>query len=139
MLIKQKNISKNPIINAKDVAEIITTILTKERLCNQNKEHWWIIGINNANIVSYVDLISRLVHPRETYRLAILKEVSNIICVHNHPSGEMKPSEADLLLTEHLIKSGNIINIKLLDHVIIDNLGNFISLRDEGYFTFQNL
>ncbi len=56
-----------------------------------------------------------------------------IIAVHNHPSGESSPSEADIKVTRDLIRAGQLLKIELLDHVIIGT-GNFTSLRSLGYF-----
>jgi DNA repair protein RadC len=53
--------------------------------------------------------------------------------MHNHPSGESSPSEADIKVTRDLIRAGQLLKMELLDHVIVGN-GNFISLRNLGYF-----
>ncbi|MGY6530707.1 MAG: RadC family protein [Cyanobacterium sp.] len=70
-----------------------------------------------------------LAHPREVFREAIRQSATNIIIAHNHPSGNLEPSSEDMLLTEKLLESSNIIGIPILDHLIIGN-GNHFSLRE---------
>jgi hypothetical protein len=74
-----------------------------------------------------------LVHPREVFRLAIIAAASAVIVMHNHPSGESSPSEADIKVTRDLIRAGQLLKMELIDHVVIGN-GNFSSLRALGYF-----
>jgi DNA repair protein RadC len=73
-----------------------------------------------------------LVHPREIFRVAIVTAASALIAMHNHPSGESSPSDADIKVTRDLIRAGQLLKMELLDHVIIGN-GNFTSLRSLGY------
>jgi DNA repair protein RadC len=74
-----------------------------------------------------------LVHPREVFRGAIIAAASAIVIMHNHPSGEPTPSEADIKVTRDLIRAGQLLKIEVLDHVIIGN-SNHCSLRESGYF-----
>src|SRR3990167_8030274 len=122
-----------------DIAEIIRTILSKESEFDQQKEHFWVLGVNVKKVIQYIELVSlgslseSIVHPRETFRFAILKGVASIFIVHNHPSGDVEPSKEDMTIKERLTKAGEIIGIKLLDHIIIGN-GNpcHKSFRDSG-------
>ena len=63
---------------------------------------------------------------------AILNKASAIILAHNHPSGELKPSESDKQITEKIIQSARIMDIKVIDHVIISGTGGYYSFCDEG-------
>lgn len=74
-----------------------------------------------------------LVSPREVFRMAIVTAASSIIIMHNHPSGESSPSEADIRVTRDLIRAGQLLKIEVLDHVIVGQ-GNRSSLRELGYF-----
>jgi DNA repair protein RadC len=74
-----------------------------------------------------------LVHPREIFRLAIVTAACAVIVMHNHPSGESSPSEADVKVTRDLIRAGQLLKLELIDHVIVGN-GNFSSLRNLGFF-----
>jgi DNA repair protein RadC len=74
-----------------------------------------------------------LVHPREIFRVAIVTAACALIVMHNHPSGESTPSDADVKVTRDLIRAGQLLKLEVLDHVIVGN-GNFSSLRALGYF-----
>jgi DNA repair protein RadC len=74
-----------------------------------------------------------LVHPREVYRVAIIMASAAIIVMHNHPSGEPEPSEADIKVTRDLIRAGQLLKIELLDHVIV-GANRHASLRELGFF-----
>ena len=69
-----------------------------------------------------------MIHPREVFKSAIKESANAVILVHNHPSGESDPSEEDIKITKVLFKSGELLNIKVLDHVIIGN---------DGYYSFN--
>jgi DNA repair protein RadC len=75
-----------------------------------------------------------LVHPREVFRAAIIAAAAAIIIMHNHPSGETVPSEADVRVTRDLIRAGQLLKIEVLDHVIIGAASLHCSLRELGYF-----
>ena len=89
--------------------------------------------VKGHQLVSIGTMDTILVHPREIFRLAIMTAASAVIVMHNHPSGESTPSEADIKVTRDLIRAGQLLKLELLDHVIIGN-GNFSSLRSLGYF-----
>ena len=72
-----------------------------------------------------------IIHPREVFRYAILKNVSSIIIAHNHPSGECQPSKEDIAVTERLVESGKLLGIAVLDHVIVGD--RYLSMKGEGY------
>ena len=74
-----------------------------------------------------------LVHPREVFRPAVIGAASAIVIMHNHPSGEPTPSEADIKVTRDLIRAGQLLKIDVLDHVII-GADRHCSLRELGYF-----
>ena len=74
-----------------------------------------------------------LVHPREVFRAAIVGAAAAVLLMHNHPSGEADPSEADIRVTRDLIRAGQIVRIELVDHVIVGR-GQHRSLRELGVF-----
>jgi len=123
--------------NPKDIAEILHAILKREGKIDQDKEHFWTIGLDARNCIKYIELVSlgtltsNLVHPRETFRLAIMKGVANLVISHNHPSGNVEPSDADLEITERLKKAGQILGIEIVDHIIIGKAGG------KKYFSFK--
>src|SRR2546421_461590 len=84
-------------------------------------------------------LDSILVHPREVFRPAIAANAAAIILVHNHPSGDPTPSEADIKVTRDLIRAGQLLRIDVLDHIIMGRATaergrDYLSLRELGYF-----
>lgn len=74
-----------------------------------------------------------LVDPRAVFRGAIIAGAAALILMHNHPSGEADPSEADIKVTRDLIRAGQILKVEVLDHVIVGRPGHR-SLRELGYF-----
>ena len=74
-----------------------------------------------------------LVHPREIFRAAIIAAASGVVLMHNHPSGEPQPSEADIKVTRDIIRAGQLLKMEVLDHVIVGN-PNHCSLRSSGFF-----
>jgi DNA repair protein RadC len=80
-----------------------------------------------------------LVHPREVFRAAIAANAAGVVLVHNHPSGDPTPSEADIKVTRDLIRAGQLLKIEVVDHVILgrassDRAKDYSSLRELGYF-----
>lgn len=71
-------------------------------------------------------------HPREVYREAILNSAAGVIVAHNHPSGDPTPSREDLEITERLYKTGEIMGIGLIDHVIVGESGQYYSMKERG-------
>jgi len=136
MQIKIKQ-DKKPITGPEPVAEMFRSILKCEDEIDQSKEHFWVAGLDTTNCVQYVELVSlgtltqNLVHPREVFRLAVLKGVNSIIIGHNHPSGSIEPSKNDLDVTHRLVKAGKILGVEVLDHVIIGEQ-TFYSFNDQG-------
>ena len=83
--------------------------------------------------VSRGSINSSIVHPREIYKRAITQNATSIILVHNHPSGETKPSHEDREITNRLAECGKILGINVIDHVIIgEQFENYYSFREEG-------
>ncbi len=81
--------------------------------------------------VSVGSLTASIVHPRDTFRAAVRESAAAVIFVHNHPSGDTRPSQEDLLLTKRLVQAGEMLGIRVLDHIIVGDGGHF-SFRDQG-------
>jgi DNA repair protein RadC len=89
--------------------------------------------------ISHGLLDTILVHPREVFRAAIAANAAGIVLIHNHPSGDPAPSEADIKVTRDLIRAGQLLKIEVVDHVIIgratpERPKDWSSLRELGYF-----
>ncbi len=101
--------------------------LFHERLKDEKQEHFYVILLSTKNHIIGEHLVSKgvldaaILEPREVFRPAIKSATSRIILVHNHPSGDPTPSDEDVEVTKRLIEAGNMINIKVLDHVIVGN------------------
>jgi DNA repair protein RadC len=125
MNVKLTQTQKIKLHSSADIYKIMQQVLLRENKIDRNKEHFWTIGLDNANRILYVELISlgtttsTQVEPMQVYRVAILKGAIKMVLVHNHPSGEVRPSEEDKNITDRLIQVGNIIGINVIDHLII--------------------
>ncbi len=101
-------------------------------------EQFWIVCVDSKNrvqrelLVSQGTLSSSLVHPRDTFRLAMREAASGIILVHNHPSGDAEPSLEDQDLTRRLASVGELVGIRVLDHIVVGD-GAYVSFLDRGW------
>ncbi len=100
-------------------------------------EEFWILMLNNASEVTDRKCISTggmtgtIVDVRKVFGLALESNAAAIVAVHNHPSGNLQPSAADLKLTQKLVEAGTIMDVRLLDHLIVSERG-YYSFKDEG-------
>lgn len=134
MIVSEKPVQiKDP----KTVHKLLLGVLKRESETEDQKEHFWALGLNTRNKIVYVDLVSlgtlnsSLVHPRELFRLAVMRAVNSLIVAHNHPSGDPTPSQDDRDLTRRLVEAGHILGIEILDHIIIAGRRR-ISLKEMG-------
>lgn len=86
----------------------------------------------SARIITIGLLNHALVHPREVFRDAIIDAAECMIVVHNHPSGSLDPSSQDQAITKQLRDSGDILGIRIIDHIIIAKGGGYCSMRERG-------
>jgi DNA repair protein RadC len=114
------HLPQNPYFNAE--CECFTVLLLNTR--RRVKAH---------HLVSFGTHDTILVHPISVFRLAVMTCAPALVLMHNHPSGDATPSEADIKITRDLIRAGQLLKIEVLDHVIIGN-PNHTSLRELGYF-----
>ncbi|MDB8460315.1 JAB domain-containing protein [Turicibacter sanguinis] len=121
------------ISSPKDAYEMI-----KDQLQDLDREQFIIACLNtkneptNLSVVSVGTLNKAIIHPREVFKTAILSNAASIMAFHNHPSGNAEPSQQDIQLTHRLVEAGELLGIKLLDHLIIGD-GTFTSLKEKGY------
>ncbi len=108
-------------------------------------EHFQVVLVNTRRRLMSVEKISQgtldtiLIHAREVFKPAIAANASALILVHNHPSGDPTPSEADIKVTRDLIRAGQVLKIEVLDHIILGRKTeqrpqDYASLRELGYF-----
>lgn len=128
--IPRKNASlNNVIIKSADIAFDYFQYIFKD----QKQEYFYVIYLDNKKRVIENKLLFKgtlnqsIVHPREVFKSACILSASSIICVHNHPSGNVEPSREDINLTKRLSEIGILMGIKVVDHLIIS---------DDKYFSF---
>lgn len=111
----------------------------RERLADEVVEHFYVILLDNKHRklrdceVSLGSLTSSVVHPRDVFLTVIRHSAAAVIFVHNHPSGDPTPSQEDLALTRRLREVGELIGVRVLDHIIIGK-GRYVSFVDDGYW-----
>lgn len=119
-------------LSPKDVWESLKDIR------DNKKEHFVVFYLDTRNqeiqreIISIGTLNASLVHPREVFEPAVRNLASHIIIAHNHPSGNLNPSDEDILVTSKLVQSGKILGIEVLDHIIVTK-DNYLSFKENGY------
>ena len=129
--------SKIQVNGAAEVAQVFQDILALEDKIEHEKEHYYVMHLNIRSQVMMVELVtvgtltSSLVHPRETFRRAVMAGAASIIIAHNHPSGEVDPSDEDMKVTRVMLDAGNILGITMLDHIIFTN-DNYYSFKNNG-------
>jgi DNA repair protein RadC len=129
--------SKIQIQDSRHVAQVLLDLLLLEDEIDRDKEHFYAVHLDIKSRVNLVELVSlgtltsSLVHPRETFRRAVMQGSASIIVGHNHPSGVVDPSDEDSKVTKLLFEAGNILGITLLDHVIFTPTA-FFSFRSNA-------
>ena len=135
MLIRDGSIAVKPtdaISNSATVVEIV-----RAYLAGVDREHCIILMLDSKNkmiginTISVGSLSSSIAHPREVFKPAILCNAAAIIIAHNHPSGDPTPSHEDRIVTDRLFWAGELLGIRLLDHIVIGEPTHF-SFADTG-------
>lgn len=120
------------ISNPKDILPMLSDITNKQQ------EYFVCISLNGANeiiekrIVTVGLLDKTQVHPREVFADVISDRAASVIIAHNHPSGELRPSQNDLEVHKQLTEAGKILGIKIMDHFIVTKKG-YCSFQEEGF------
>lgn len=98
-------------------------------LTSESKEYFFCLHLDGKNRINCLDVVSigslnqSIVHPREVYKVALLSSAAAIILVHNHPTGDPSPSSEDVAITRRLKEAGELLGIKVLDHIIVGSEG----------------
>lgn len=104
----------------------------------QSEEYLYMICMNVKNVITSVfelshgNVNSSIVGVREMFQKALLANAVSIIVMHNHPSGDPKPSREDVEVTKRMVEAGKIVGVEVLDHIIVGD-GNYTSLKEKGY------
>lgn len=129
---KFNNINQIKIVSSESVFEYYKNILGDKK-----QEHFYCVYLDTKNKIIkdkllFVGTINEsLVHPREIFKEAYLLSASSIICIHNHPTGNVMPSKNDIIITNQLKSVGNVLGINVLDHIIIGK-DEYYSFLDNG-------
>jgi DNA repair protein RadC len=129
---QSKLYSNRKITSPKDVADIFIPLLRDEQ-----KEKFIVVCLNSANkiikheTISIGNLNSSIVHPREIFKVAIDCLSASVILIHNHPSGNLEPSNEDISITKKIIEAGKLMDIPVFDHLIVagDGYTSFVEKR----------
>ena len=122
---------KDRIACSNDAFEILHPLLS-----DLDHEQFWVLMLNNSNQVMRKQMISKggragtVADPKIIFNLAVQHHATSIIIAHNHPSGSLKPSAEDLLITKKLIDAGSMLDLRVLDHLIITT-DSYTSFADE--------
>jgi DNA repair protein RadC len=113
--------------------------IMRRHLVDLNHEEFWILLMGRSQRVLAKELVSKgglsltVVDPKIIFGMALQRQATGIIMIHNHPSGSLKPSHEDINLTKRLTDAGKMLGINILDHLIISDEG-FYSFADQGLF-----
>ncbi len=122
-----------PVSSPQEAARIFITLLRDEvvevggLLCLNTRQH----------VLAYHELSrgtvdATIMHPRDIFKIALLSNATSVVLGHNHPSGDVTPSQADLAITRRIAAAGTLMGIELADHVIVSADGRYASLKDMG-------
>jgi DNA repair protein RadC len=141
-LVRDKRLTKPVVIESpKEIYKLV-----KDEIQRWDREHFLAVMLDVRNGVIGIDEVScgsvrfanlrlrlmvnsNIVHPREVFKAAILANAVSIVVIHNHPSGDVEPSEDDIEITRRLVEASKILGIEVIDHLIVSK---------EGYYSFKD-
>jgi DNA repair protein RadC len=141
----RESVGENPLVTTPEQAAAVL----RERARVLQHEVFWALMLDTKNRligepkqISEGTLNSSLVHPRELFKRALQHSCAALILAHNHPSGDPAPSAEDIKVTKQLISAGEVMGIKVLDHIILGHRRHqsdtdFLSLREAGLVNFS--
>jgi DNA repair protein RadC len=133
--ISASNLAESPVVRTPQEA----ARLVLDEMSHLDREQFRVMNLNTRSQVLAVDIVSigslssSPVHPREVFKMSLKRSAASVILFHNHPSGDTKPSEADVNVTLRLREAGKILGIEVLDHLII-GYNTFLSMKENGFF-----
>ncbi len=137
MNIKLTEAQKKKMLCSDDIYSVMQRILMRESKIDRNREHFWTISLDYAHHILNIELVSMgsfketIAEPMEVFSVPLQKRAAKVILIHNHPSGEIKPSDNDKDLTDRLIQVGRIMKVPVLDHLVISEK-SYYSFDDSG-------
>ncbi|MFW9928257.1 MAG: JAB domain-containing protein [Candidatus Thorarchaeota archaeon] len=132
-----KELKEKKMKNPSDMYSIIQGVLLKKSRISRDKEHLWLMLLDNSMKIKHLELIGIgtindvSTSPLEIFSVALYRRAVKLVLIHNHPSNELLPSKSDMQLTYQLLKVGVFIEIPVIDHLIIGTNG-YYSFADNG-------
>jgi DNA repair protein RadC len=134
-MVREKTLpyAKSAITCPEDLAQLVHSYLGEP-----DREYFIVICLDTKNKPTHIEtvhigsLMECSVHPREVFKLAIMSNAASVALVHNHPSGDIYPSENDTSMTKKLANAGKILGISVLDHIIMGHQNKFYSFKDNN-------
>jgi DNA repair protein RadC len=131
--------------NPQKIVDYLTPMLPNSIAFRPDVENFIVVHLSSRKrpigfeVISNGTLDTLLVHPREVFKSGIVANAAGIVLVHNHPSGDPTPSEADIKVTRDMVRAGQLMKIEVCDHIILgqatpERLKSWCSLRELGYF-----
>lgn len=127
-----------PLTTPREAAAAMRTYFEAHHGQDIDREHFMVAVLDSRHRIIATETISSgcltssLVHPRETFRLAVALAGAAVIVAHNHPSGDAEPSSEDLSLTRRLVSGGVLLGVPVLDHIILAEGERWTSLKERG-------
>ena len=134
MRVKLTRAQRIRVLNSKDVYKVMQQILLRENKIDRSKEHFWVACLSQTNRILLIELVSlgtmkkSLVDPTEVFSFALQKRASQLIMVHNHPGGSLRPSPDDTDITDKMYQVGLFLELPVIDHLII---------TEKKYYSFK--
>lgn len=132
-LIRERDHLTEQVLTPADVARVACELLE-----GQDREVFLVIGLSTSNriigahVAHVGTLDASVASPREIYKFALLTNARSVICVHNHPSGNLEPSRADIQVSKQIQAAGKALDIPLMDSLIVGYDGQYTSLAERG-------
>jgi len=130
-IFESKKVNISQLLSPQDVFDNLKDIRVSK------KEHFVVFFLDSRNqeikreVISIGTINASLVHPREVFEPAVKYLAVQVILAHNHPSGDLEPSEEDLTVNKRLVEAGKLLGIEVLDHIIVTK-DSFISFKEKG-------
>lgn len=137
MKVRLSKDQKLQIANSEDLYTVMRAILMRENKLERTREHLWAVSLATNGFILNIELVALgslnkvIITPGDVFSFVMQKRAAAFVLVHNHPSGTLKPSDADLDLTDKMQQLGKFHNLPLRDHLIITEDG-YYSMADQG-------
>lgn len=123
---------------SRDADKIMHEFIHDGNLQTNHREYFFVMLLNRANRVLGISTVSMggmsgtVADPKIIFQTALKASAASVILCHNHPSGNLSPSESDIRLTQKIKKAGSFLDLPVLDHIIVTDSEGFFSFADEG-------